>query len=312
MKLTATKGGMAEVRVNGVTVSEHTSWWKAAEQAFIRERANPADVVTIFTAQEIRVEAQADPLPEPAPVIVPPSSEVLWQWDAKQVAPFSIHAKPGDPPRVTLVNVGGRPGVRLQTLPGDDNVNGSGAMERCDLRLPNYLSDAVEGSKQRVKHGIWIPDDYAELPMSPANAQPWYVGILANWHHGADKGGQANAQLKAMPPTGTDPGRPVGLNFEIHGGDFAKPTVANYHIGPIVRNTWLDFELEMLWTSTTSGYFNGWLNGKQFMAYTGPTLYVGDFAYFKLANYHTPLPLDENGVGKSSAIVHGAVAIERA
>lgn len=235
-------------------------------------------------------------VPPPPPVEEPPSADVLWTWDAKTVAPFGIHAK--DPSRVTLVNVGGRPGVRLLTMPGDSNLFGSGNAERCDLRLSNSDTDATEGKKHWWSHNLWLPDDYLDQPESTASSWNWCV--VMNLHNSADKGGQANAQLMVMPETAISPDRPIGLHFQISGGNPASPTMGQYPIGPIVRNAWLEFKYEAFWTSTPAGYFNGWLNGKQFMAHKGPTLYTGEVAYWKSSNYHT-------AHGERSAVIHGRI-----
>jgi hypothetical protein len=302
MKLTATEGGMYEVRVNGVPVSQHTSWWKAAEQAFIRERANPADVVTVFLAQEIRVEALAEP--EPAPLPAPaPIPDLLWSWDATAVAPFGIHAKPqaaGEEQRVTFVQAGGRNAVRLLTLSGDNNVNGSNDAERCDLRLGDAESDAKEGRKWRFSHGVWFPDDYMELPQSPL-AGGWNWGAVLDWHDDADTpGSQGPVQLIAYPPTAVSPDRGTGLYFQIYGGAPGGKALANVPVAPIERNKWYDFEYEIGWSSTASGFCKGWLNDKQFIDYKGPTLITGHGAYLKVANYHT-------AHGEKSALLHSRI-----
>jgi hypothetical protein len=220
-----------------------------------------------------------------------------------EIAPFGIQAAPVerwlDKPRVTLVNVGGRPGVRLLTMPGDSNLFGSGADERCDLRLSDADTDAREGREHWWSFEHWLPDDYAELPESPFSPPPWYTGLLMDFHGSADKGGQANAQLMAMPPTAVYPGRPVGLHFQVWGGSYDNIKKGQYPIGPIVRNVWLRFAYHVIW-SATDGLFEGWLDGRQFMKHVGPTLYTGEGAYAKLANYHS-------AIGKPSAVIHGRV-----
>jgi len=225
---------------------------------------------------------------------VTPSADVLWRWDATTVSPFGVQAK--DPNRVTLVQAGGRIAVRLLTMPGDSNLYGSGAMERCDLRLPNDLTDATEGKDHWWSHYVRFPADYMELPRSEQGGT-WNTGLVMCFHNTADQGGQANAQLQAMPATATSPDRPTGLHFQVSGGDPAAPTVGQYPVGPIVRNRWLRFDYHVRWTAG-AGLFEGWLDGTQFMAHKGPTLYAGQGAYLKLANYHT-------AHGKPSAVLHG-------
>jgi len=309
MKLTLTGAGRYVVSVNGVDLEgAHNTEREAIERAANLELSDPSAVVEYRNELRVRVEA-AGAATAPPPVVVPPPpapiTGLLWSWPATAVAPFGIHAKPaaewGADPRVTLVNVGGRPGVRLLTVPGDDHINGSNDSERCDLRLGTAESDAQEGRKWRTRFSIWLPDDFAELPASPLNAQPWYWHALLDWHDDADTpGSQGPVQLIVYPPTAASPDRATGMVMQIFGGAWKqgeKPS-GEFRIGPVVRNKWLDFDLDIHWTSTASGFCNGWLNGAQFMAYNGPTLLAGNGAYLKLANYHT-------AHGKRSAVVHG-------
>jgi hypothetical protein len=254
--------------------------------------------VTIFTAQEIRVEALAEPELTSPPAVIVPSTDVLWQWDATAVAPFFIHAKPGDPPRVTLVQAGGRNAVRLLTMPGDNNVNGSNLAERCDLRLGDELSDAKEGREWWFKHSVLFPEDYVDQPQSNGM---WHWGSVMNWHDDADDGGsQGPLQLMNMPRTAISPDRAIGLTFQVYGGVPGSERKGQFFAAPIARNVWYDFTYHVKWTSLGDGFCDGWLNGVQFMAYRGPTLYTGRGAYLKLANYHT-------AHGKPSAVLHGRV-----
>lgn len=265
-----------------------------------------AEFASQATVLAVHSDAIADMLQrikelEERAVVPPAPSDVLWRWDATSILPFGIHAK--SPSRVTLVQAGGRNAVRLLTLPGDNNVNGSGAWERCDLRLSNELTAAQEGVAQRWTHSVMLPDDYADLPQSVPGGQ-WHDSVLMDFHNTADKGGQANAQLMAGPPTAPFQDWPTGLHFRIHGGDPAKPTVGEYKIGPIVRNVWLEFVHEMLWTSTARGYYRVWMNDNLVVSHVGPTLYTGEGAYLKLANYHSPH-------GKPSSVLHARVNLER-
>jgi hypothetical protein len=59
-----------------------------------------------------------------------------------------------------------------------------------------------------------------------------------------------------------------------------------------------------LWSSGSDGYFQAWLDGKQVMNYAGPTLYVGQSCYLKLANYHSALGLPVSVI--HSRVVRGA------
>jgi len=300
MKLTALDQGYFVVSVNNVDVSQHTTEREAIERAANLELTEPSSVVEYRHAYRVKVEAEAS---VPAAPVAPTtqSAEVLFNWEATSIAPFFLQA--ADPSRASLVNVGGRHGVRLLTMPGDSAVAGSNASERCDLRLSGAVSYATEGQKWRFKHGILLPDDYTDLPMSPQNAQPWNWGSLFNWHDNSDTPGtQGPLQLMVYPPTATSADRQTGMQFQVFAG-IGGVKQGEYPVGPIVRNTWLDFELDIGWTATSAGFCKGLLNGKQFMDYKGPTLHAAHGAYLKLANYHS-------AHGKASAVIHGEIVIE--
>lgn len=231
-----------------------------------------------------RLKAMFAALPPPAPAPVP-SADVLWRWDATSVAPFGIHAK--EPSRVSLVQAGGRPAVRLLTLPGDTNVYGSGNAVRTDLRLSNALSDATEGREWWFKHGVWFPSDYVDTP--PSTPSMWNWGVVLDWHDDRDTpGSQGPVQLVTYS---------TGMRYQVYGGAPGGKALGEFSVGPIVRNLWHDFKYHIRWSSTT-GFCDGWLNSKQFMAYKGPTLITGNGAYLKLANYGTQT--------SPSAVLHGA------
>jgi hypothetical protein len=194
--------------------------------------------------------------------------------------------------------------VRLLTLPGDNNINGSGAAERGDLRLANHLSDATEGREWWFKHCVWFPNDYVDQPESPLKSN-WSWGVAIDWHDDSDTAGsQGPLQLMTMPRTAISPDRAVGLTFEVYGGEHGSPRKGQFFAAPIARNVWYDFVYHIRWTSTDAGFCDGWLSGTQFMAYKGPTLYAGRGAYLKLANYHS-------AHGMRSAILHGPIVRAR-
>jgi len=197
-----------------------------------------------------------------------------------------------------MVNVAGVTAVRLHTEPGDNNVNGSGAHERNDLILNQSRSDGYEGREQWWAHSVLFPDDYVDPPESTPST--WHFGLVADFHHTSNAGGQANFQIMAMPRTAIAPGRPTGLNFQINHGDPLNPTQHTVHIGPVVRNVWYNFVYHVKWTSGGDGYFKAWVNGDLKMDYSGPTLYAGQGVYLKLANYHTAF-------GQASSVVHARV-----
>jgi hypothetical protein len=229
-----------------------------------------------------------------------PNPDVLWRWEATAISPFFLQAK--DPSRAVFTKAGGRNAVRLLTMPGDSNLYGSNDAERCDLRLGNDVSDAKEGREWWFKHSVWFPDDYVDQPQSNGT---WNWGSVMNWHDDADSGGsQGPLQMMNMPMTATSQDRAIGLTFQVYGGDPNSQRRGQFFASPISRNVWYDFTYHIKWTSTASGFCDGWLNDKQFMAYKGPTLYTGRGAYLKLTNYHT-------AHGKPSAMLHGPVVRAR-
>lgn len=222
---------------------------------------------------------------------------MLWRWDATTIAPFGIHAK--DPSRVTLTSAGGRPAVRLLTLSGDNHVFGSNDAERTDLRLSDALSHAQEGRDWWFKHGIWFPDDYVDQP----SGRGWNWGAVLDWHDDADTpGSQGPVQLVTFPREPGSPGWPTGLNCQVYGGASGGKALGEFPIAPIYRNRWYDILFHIRWTSTATGFCDGWFDGKQFMAHRGPTLITGHGAYLKLANYHM-------AHGGDSAVLHGAIVM---
>lgn len=210
---------------------------------------------------------------------------------------FSVQAK--EPTRVTVGRFVAPSGkmARLETRSGDSNVAGSGAWERCDLRLSNANTDGVEGREHWWSHVVVFPFDYVHPPQSPVSGV-WHAGVVFNFHNTTDGAGQANFQVNAMPVTVTSPDRPTGLNLQMAFGDQAAPTVVNYPVGPIELSIPYRFKYHVLWTSSPNGYFDAWVNDVQKMTYRGPTLYPGQGVYLKCANYHSPH-------GKASAVLHG-------
>jgi hypothetical protein len=175
--------------------------------------------------------------------------------------------------RASIVGVGrdGDTAVRLHTQPGDNNVSGSGDMERNDLLLSQAESDVYEGREQWWAHSMMFPNDFA-MPT-------WHVYVLADFHHSGPTG-QANFMVLLRDNTWTFTGF-GGPN--VNGGQFRAV------IGTPQKNVWYDFVYHIRWSSGPDGFFDAWVNGKRVLAHQGPTLYSGQGAYFKLANYHTPV-----------------------
>jgi len=195
------------------------------------------------------------------------------------------------PGRATLVTGrDGRKAVRLHTEPGDDvyGVN----VDRCDLALSQELTDGYEGSEDWWAHSIKFPNDFA-----PGNA--WYVA--GGFHNTSNDGvGQGNVNIDCARWA---EGGVLGLRG--YGGDISQTDsrAPDYEavIGAITRNIWYDFVYHVRW-SATSGFFDAWVNGKRYISYQGPTLYVGQGVYLKLANYRQT-------DGLASSLIHDRVVI---
>jgi hypothetical protein len=187
------------------------------------------------------------------------------------------------------------PGVRLETLPGDQGIAGSGRAERADLALSPGATGCSQGEEQWWTHELLFPDDYA-LPVA-SGADPWPWGVVFDFHHTGSEG-QANFEIDVA-------GKPPGLQLAISGGPVVStgapgsPT-RHFPVGPVVRNHWYEFAYHIRWSSERDGSFDAWVDGRRVLEYRGPTLYTGQGCYLKLANYHTP-------VGRPVAVVHARV-----
>ena len=201
-------------------------------------------------------------------------------------------AQASSPARITAVEVAGLPGVRLETLPGDQGIAGSGRAERADLALSPEATGCSQGEEQWWTHALLFPDDYVLPLTTPADPWPW--GVVFDFHHTGSEG-QANFQIDVA-------GKSPGLRFAISAGPVVSsgapgsPT-RRWEIGPIIKNHWYEFVYRVRWSAGPDGFFHAWVDGRPVLEYRGPTLYTGQGCYLKLANYHTP-------VGKPVAVVH--------
>ena len=186
------------------------------------------------------------------------------------------------PGRASIVGFGrdGGTAVRLHTEPGDNNVAGSGDMERTDLYLAQAGGAPIvfnQGEEHWWSISIMFPDDFV-FPT-------WQRYALTGFHHTGPTG-QGNFTLGfERGVLDTDPGI---LGFQGYGGTqdsglFTAP------VGLVVKNVWYDFVYHVRWSSGSDGVFDAWVNGVKKLAHRGPTLYAGQGVYLKLANYHTPI-----------------------
>ncbi len=200
---------------------------------------------------------------------------------------FQLQAKARDRAAIEKIGRDRRTGLRLRTLPGDNEIAGSGAMERADVYLSQADTGCFEGREQWWEHSILLPDDFA-----PSGG---WGAVVFDFHNTSPGPGQANLQINVALG---------GMSLSGYGGAVPHPTwrPPDYSapIGPIVKNVWYEFAYHVRWSSGPDGYFHAWVNGVHKLAYTGPTLYAGQGCYLKLANYHTPS-------GLASSVIHGRV-----
>jgi hypothetical protein len=162
--------------------------------------------------------------------------------------------------------------LRLSVKPGDTDVAGSGAgAERTDAMIPTTLTDAFEGREQWWSWSTYFPADYRPTPSTAWN-------IFLDFHHTGDTG-QANINLLA--DTHFDP--PVMQLTAF--GQGAKQ--ATFKLGPVIREQWYDFVLHVVWSANPRvGLIELYLNGRRVIRpQRRATLYAGEGAYLKLANY---------------------------
>jgi hypothetical protein len=193
--------------------------------------------------------------------------------------------------RASIVSVGrdGSTGVRLNTQPGDNNVSGSGAMERNDLKLSQARTDGYEGREHWWAHSILLPDDFA-MPT-------WQMYVLFDFHNTADAGGQANFHVNF------ENGALVfrGFGGTLNNGRYGAP------IGIPEKNTWYDFVYHVKWSAGSDGFLRAWVNGVKKLDHRGPTLYRGEGVYLKLANYHVPVCNTPGCTGPASSVIHDRI-----
>lgn len=189
--------------------------------------------------------------------------------------------------------------VMLTTQPGDDHIAGSGAMERCDLALSVEDSNCIEGEEAWWAHRIMFPREFL--------APRWNPYVVFDFHGDGKEGINANFHINFHPGMkDTDPGQLALLGY---GGDPKAPAQFGSVLGPIQRYRWYKFE-HHVWWSATDGFFATYLDGELVLYYRGPTLYIGQNASLKLANYHLPPRAGAeaiDGPHLASSVIHGPV-----
>lgn len=206
------------------------------------------------------------------------------------------------PDRAMIIGPGrsGPTAVELTTEPGDINLFGGGTAERADLALAASSSYCNQGQEEWWAHSLMFPGGYV-IPV--VSVLVWNWGVVFDFHH-TGSGGQPNFQIASLP---------TGLELWVAGGPTAvtgpgDPGLHRVAIGPVQFNIWYDFVYHVRWSSGSDGYFQAWLDGRQVMNYSGPTLYAGQSCYLKLADYHTALGLPVSVI--HSRVIRGATQAE--
>jgi hypothetical protein len=185
-------------------------------------------------------------------------------------------------------------GVRLNTQPGDNNVNGSESWERNDLSLGRLSADSLgyckAGMEEWWSTSILFPEDFVFPPSG--------IYTLWDFHHSGSTGPQ-NFAIQAVAGLGL---RTRGYGGGTVGGGQYNATVPDPYgaVKNVVKNRWYDFVLHVKWSPNGDGVMEGWINGQKFLAHSGPTLYAGQTCYLKLANYHAAW-------GVPSSVIHDRV-----
>jgi hypothetical protein len=229
----------------------------------------------------------------PPPAVVPPVATlppifISGNWAQKLLCTFAnsptecgFQLQARAPDRASLVNTGrdGSTSVRLRTEVGDNNLLGSGTMERADMYLSQADTGCYEGREQVWQHSMLFPDDFA----MPA----WHGYVVFDFHHTGSTG-QANFHiLNVRDPAGDN--LPGIMSFGGYGGLNVNDGAYGAPIGPWQKNVWYDFVYHVKWSSSSDGFFDAWVNGEQKLQHRGPTMYAGQGCYLKLANYHNPV-----------------------
>jgi hypothetical protein len=211
---------------------------------------------------------------------------------------FTEQAKVAGRASLTSVARDGLTGLRLHTEPGDNNVTGSGDMERNDVYLSQAATDGYEGREQWWSHSILFPSDFV--------VPTWQNYVVFDFHNSSPGDWQANFHVLFQRQSDTT--RPGVLTLLGYGGVNSGDGRFAATIGEIQKNVWYDFVYHVKWSSGSDGIFEAWVNGVKKLSHRGPTLYAGQGVYLKLANYHVPICNPYPGCrGPASSVIHDRV-----
>lgn len=162
---------------------------------------------------------------------------------------------------------------RQHVEPGDNNVAGSNQGERCDILRSGI--GAEEGNEMWYAWSTYFPSDYNPTPGSGWN-------LFADWHNSGS--GQANQNFEYNTSR-----NPAVLEVRTYGG-CQNCNVRTWTLGTLTKNQWYDFVQHIKWSSDSNvGFLEMWINGQNVVPFTRmATLYTGQGAYLKLANYRAP------------------------
>lgn len=281
-------------------------------QALKAEDASDNTRIAFLESEVARLKAQLPPPPPPVPGML------VYDFPfTKHPAEYKFAIQAAAPDRVTIGTFAGRAGVRLLTKRGDNNISGSGNLERCDLMQAIDPARGMgapvvfrEGDRQKWKTSLLFPSDF-QFPT-------WQNYALFSWHH--EFGGGANTCVVGFlrdPASDANKGR---LCFSgAAGGSWASAThryggaISGLAVQAPQVDRWYDFVIDVLWSSDpTKGFFHGWVNGERRISHSGPTLPNNSGVYLKLSNYHLPIcdPYPACiGNHKDSSVIHGHTAM---
>jgi hypothetical protein len=239
----------------------------------------------------------------PPPTVAPPVTSIVnFSCSFVALPACALQEQAKAPGRATLTTIArdGGTALRLHTEPGDHDVANSGTMERDDVWLSQEASDGFEGHEAWWAHSIYFPDDFT--------VPNWESYVVFDFHNTGQGAGQANFHVAFEAQS--DILKPGILSLIGYGGVNSGDGRFDAQIGLVQKNVWYDFVYHVRWSSGQDGFFDAWVNGKRVLAHTGPTLYVGQGSYLKLANYHNPVcdPYPACiGTHKGSSVIHDRV-----
>lgn len=205
------------------------------------------------------------------PLSLPPNLD-LWMVQAKEDSRVSVVPSPGRP---------GQSSLRLEVMPGDTDVAGSGTgADRTDVMVPASLTDAAEGREQWWSWSTYFPTDYNPTPSTAWN-------LFLDFHNTGDDG-QANINFLANTHL-----NPAMLQMTVYGGRSPQSAPqTTLSLGRIHRDQWYDFTLHVVWSSDPHiGVVELFLDGRRIVRpLHRATLYAGQQAYLKIANYREAGP----------------------